>query len=101
MLYLDLFGNSIELTEERWFHIIKEHPEVKNHKDNIREVLSDPDYIKKSSRDEKLILYYKWYGDIFSGKYFLAVVKKGLRSFVLTCYITDMVKKGETLWEKK
>jgi len=101
LLYLDLYENSIDLTEERWLHIIKEHPEVKMHKDKIKEVLSDPDYIKKSSRDENVILYYKWYGDIYSGKYFLAIVKKGIRFFVLTCYITDMIKKGETLWERK
>ena len=56
MVYLDIYENSIELTEERWFHIIKEHPEVKMHKDKIKEVLSDPDYIKKSSRDEKIFL---------------------------------------------
>lgn len=101
MLYLDLFGNSIELTEERWFHIIKEHPEVRMYKDKIREVLSDPDYVKKSSRNDEVILYYKWYGEIFSGKYFLMIAKKGLRSFVLTCYITDMIKRGETIWERK
>jgi len=46
LVYLDIFGNSIELTDERWFHIIKEHQEVKMYKDKIREVLSDPDYVK-------------------------------------------------------
>lgn len=67
----------------------------------MQDVLSAPDYVKKSKRDKNVLLYYKFYGDIFGGKYFLVVVMKNLRSFILTCYITDMIKKGETLWEKK
>jgi hypothetical protein len=70
-------------------------------KNRIQEVLLTPDYVKKSSRDDEVILFYKWYDDILSGKYFLVVAKKGLRSFMLTCYITDIIKKGVTLWEKR
>ena len=36
-----------------------------------------------------------------NGKYFLVAVRKDLRSFILTCYISDIIKKGETLWEKR
>ncbi|MCR4321643.1 MAG: hypothetical protein NUV74_15070 [Candidatus Brocadiaceae bacterium] len=39
--------------------------------------------------------------DIYMGKYMLIAAKKGLRFFILTCYITDTIKKGATLWEKK
>ncbi len=101
MIITDIFNNSIELTDERWAHIIREHPEVEFYKEKIQEVLSLPDYVKKSKRDAEVLLYYKHYGDIFDGKYLLVVAKKGLRSFVLTCYITDIIKIGETLWEKK
>ncbi len=101
MIYTDIFGKSIELTDERWLHIVREHPEIKNYKDRVREVLESPHYVKKSSRDVEVLLYYKFYSDIFNGKYILIVVKKGLRSFILTCYITDVIKKGVTLWKKK
>jgi len=101
MIYKDIFGNSIELSDERWLHIIKEHPEVSLHKERIQEVLVTPDYVKKSSRDAEVLLYYKYYDDIFNGKYMLVVAKKGFRSFILACYITDMIKKGVALWEKK
>jgi len=101
MIYADIFGDSIELTDERWLHIIKEHPEVNQYKGRIQDVLATPDYVKKSSRDAEVLLYYKFYKDIFKGKYMLIAVKKGLHSFVLTCYITDMIKKGATIWEKK
>ncbi len=101
MIYVDIFEDSIELTDERWLHIVKEHPEVKQFKDRIQEVLANPGYVKKSGRDASSLLYYKFYHDIFMGKYMLIVVKKGRRSFILTCYITDTIKKGVTLWEKK
>ena len=101
MIYTDIFEDLIELTDERWVHIVKEHPEIKQYKDRIREVLASPDYVKKSSRDAEVLLYYKFYNDIFAGKYVLIAIKKGLRSFILTCYITDTIKKGATLWERK
>ena len=101
MIYTDISGDSIELTDKRWLHIIKEHPEVSQYKERIQEVLATPDYIKKSSRNDDVLLYYKFYTDIFNGKYMLTVSKKGFRSFILTCYITDMIKKGVTIWEKK
>jgi len=99
--YIDKFGNPVELRRERWAHIAREHPEVVPFKNRIGEVLKDADYIKRSVRDINVLMYYKYYNDIFSGKYLLVVVKKAIRSFILTCYITDMIKKGETLWAKK
>ncbi|RJQ49319.1 MAG: hypothetical protein C4538_02465 [Nitrospiraceae bacterium] len=101
MLLKDIFRDTIDLTEERWSHITREHPEVGIYKERIESVLLSPDYVKKSFRDTEVLLYYKFYDDIFNGKYFLVTVRKGLRSFILTCYITDIIKKGETIWEKK
>jgi len=101
MLITDIFKETIELTDERWVHIKREHPEVEPYKKRIEETLSLPDYVKKSKRDAEVLLYYKFYDDIFDGKYLLVAAKKGLRSFIVTCYITDIIKKGETLWERK
>lgn len=101
MLIKDLFNNAIELTDERWSHITREHPEVEPYKGKVQEVLLLPDYVKKSKRDAEVLLYYKFYGDLFDGKYLLVAAKTGLHSFILTCYITDIIKKGETIWEKK
>ncbi len=101
MTYTDIFGDSLELTDERWLHIVKEHPEVTQYKERLSETLATPDYVKKSSRDDGVLLYYKFYGDIFDGKYLLIAAKKDFRPFILTCYITDIIKKGATLWERK
>ena len=59
MLYIDKLGNQVELTEERWNHIVKEHPKMLQFKDKIANVLYEPDYIKKSNRDMDVLLFYK------------------------------------------
>ena len=48
MLCIDKLGNQVELTDECWNHIVKEHPEILQFKDKIANVLCEPDYIKKS-----------------------------------------------------
>ncbi len=101
MTYTDVFGDSIELTDERWAHIVKEHPEVAPYRERTQHVLTTPDYVKQSTRDRSVLLYYRFYEDIFDGKYLLAVVKKGSRCFILTCFITDRIKEGLMEWEKK
>ncbi len=100
MLYPDRFGDVVELTDEGWNHIVKEHPEVGQYVERIAEVLSEPDYVKKSKRDEFVWLYYRHYGDIFGGKFLLVAVKRGTRPFIITSYITDGIKKGDTVWER-
>lgn len=101
-IYRDYSGKEIELPEERWNHITKEHPEIKSLINKVGDVLANPDHVKLSKRDKEVFLYYRFYPDIQAGKYLLIVVKKGReRSFVLTGYITNAIRKGDTLWERK
>jgi hypothetical protein len=99
--WLDVFSQSVELTEERWRHIIAEHPIMSEHREKLPSVLADPDYVKRSKRDEAVLLYYRYFTDILDGKFLLVVVKKGAkRSFILTAYVTRSIMKGNTLWER-
>lgn len=61
--------------------------------------IKDPEYIKRSKYDHEVILYYKCFPSI--KKYITVVVKIGIHNFVLTSYIADRIKKGDTLWRKK
>lgn len=96
----DYLGNQIELTDERWHHIIIEHPEVKSLKDRLSEILSQPDMVKRSGRDKDVLLYYRYYPDILRGKYLIVVVKLKERPFLLTCYVTDKIKEGDVIWQR-
>jgi len=96
----DYRGHQIELTQERWRHIVTEHPEIRGFKKILSEILSEPDLVKRSKKDKEVLLYYRYYSDILGGKYLLVVAKIQGRPFVLTCYITDRVKEGDVIWQK-
>jgi hypothetical protein len=58
----DKFERKIRLTYERWLHIL-EHPEMQNQENKIKDVLSDPEIVRKSRYDENVELYYKFYSE--------------------------------------
>ena len=92
MKIADWCGNQIELTNECWQHIVTEHPEIRGFRKRLSQILSEPDLVKRSKRDKDVLLYYRWYSDIFGGKYLLAVAKVYRRPFLLTYYVTDRIK---------
>ena len=96
----DYRGHQVELTMERWQHIVTEHPEMKGFQKKLPEILSEPDLVKRSKKDKEVLLYYRYYADILGGKYLLVAAKIQRRSFVLTCYITDRIKEGDVIWQK-
>lgn len=100
MEFIDVFGDIIYLTEERWKHILEGHPEILPLKVNLREVLEASDFITRSLYDPEIFLYYKFYTNIWNGKYIVVVIKKNKRNFMLTAYITDRVKGGKIIWQK-
>jgi len=95
----DIFGRNVRITKERLDHIFKTHPEMKKVKNKISDILKDPEYIKQSKYDDEVILYYKYFTSI--KKYITVVVKIHAHNFVLTSYITDRIKEGDTLWRRK
>ncbi|MBI2546352.1 hypothetical protein HYV81_04180 [Candidatus Woesearchaeota archaeon] len=84
--FIDVFHNRILLTNKRWKHIIKEHPEVEPYRKLISVVLKQPDLIKMSKRRKNTFLYYRYYNTIYNGKYILAVARVKEKPSLLTCY---------------
>ena len=98
--FIDFFDNYIKLLPSRWKHITKQHPEVKPYKNKIQEVLRNPELVKRSKRDKDTFLYYRYYSNIYNGKYLLVVARTKNEPMVLTCYMTDKIKKGDLIWKK-
>lgn len=91
----------IELTPERLRHIIEYHPDVEVYLSKIEEVLENPDEIRKSRHDPKVLLFYKYFANIKRGKYLVVVAKVNKRNFILTYYLTDTIKTGQKVYEQK
>ena len=98
--FIDKFRNIIKLTDKQWSHILEEHPEIEPYKNRLLEVLSKPDLVKISKRNKDTFLYYRFYKDIYKGKYLLVVARTKDNPMLLTCYITDRIKEGDIIWKK-
>lgn len=102
MKYFCSFLNSdVDLTEERETHIHEYHPDMVPFMDRIQEVLLNCDLIYESNRDSNVILFYRFFNDIFDGKFIVVAVKRDIRNFILTTYLTDVIKAGVMLWKKE
>ena len=101
-LLTDCFGRTVRLTDERLAHIL-EHPELGGMADEIELVLRAPAEVRLSRSDESVQLFYNFYAQTkVGGKWLCVVVKATIDdAFVMTAYLTDKLKAGETLWPKK
>ena len=98
----DCFGRSVRLTDERIAHILQ-HPELARMEEEISRVLRAPAEVRVSRSDETVQLFYEYYAKTRVGGKWLCVVVKYPPddAFVVTAYLTDQLKPGETVWPKK
>ncbi|KAF0143980.1 MAG: hypothetical protein FD156_2254 [Nitrospirae bacterium] len=91
-------GKIIRTTKTHWELISKlKHPEMEGKETEVKSCLSNPLEIRKSSEDTEVYLYYSPYM-----QYYICVVAKHLNGdgFIITAYITDKIKEGETVWKR-
>ena len=71
---------------------------MKDQEVEVKQVLAAPDEVRQSRKDPSVFLYYKK-----SAKYFVCVLVKHLNSegFIITAYLADKIKKGNTIWKKE
>ena len=98
----DCFGRPVRLTDERVAHILQ-HQEMAEMEAEIERVLQAPAEVRMSRSDDSVQLFYEFYAQtLVGGKWFCVVVKYPPDdAFVVTAYLTDQLKAGETLWPKK
>ncbi len=98
----DCFGRSVRLTDERVTHILQ-HQEMAGMEAEIERVLQAPAEVRVSRSDDTVQLFYEFYAQTRVGRKWLCVVVKypADDAFVVTAYLTDQFKAGETTWPKK
>ncbi len=71
--------------------------------DAIEETLFSPEQVVQSISDPEALLYYRFYHGTRVGDKYLCVVVKNRQqdTFVITAYLTDTIKKGAVIWQKK
>jgi 3'-phosphoadenosine 5'-phosphosulfate sulfotransferase len=98
----DCFGRSVRMTDERIAHILQ-HLELVGMEEEISRVLAAPAEVRISRLDETVQLFYEYYARTRVGGKWLCVVVKYPPddAFVVTAYLTDKLKAGETIWRQK
>ncbi|MDP3727079.1 MAG: hypothetical protein Q8R35_00380 [bacterium] len=79
----------VELTDERWRHILVYHPDVRGFQKQIAATLATPDTIHRSRYDPKVLIFYF---RAVRSKYLAVVIKTNRRNFILTAYFTERIQ---------
>ncbi|MBF0236537.1 MAG: DUF4258 domain-containing protein [SAR324 cluster bacterium] len=92
-------GFYVRVTNSYWDLIVTiKHPVMSGCEKQVKEVLFNPDEIRRSRSDTNVYLFYK---QERTKRWTCAVTKKlnGV-GFLITTYPTDTVKEGERIWHK-
>jgi hypothetical protein len=97
-------GEDVELTAERRYHIVRQHPEMGANFDQvIKLALNDPDQVRRSRRMGSARLFSRWFADIRGGKHAVIVVVSEVdagRSWIITAYLARRLVEGEVEWSR-
>ncbi|MFN5515011.1 MAG: hypothetical protein ACK5CA_09745 [Cyanobacteriota bacterium] len=89
---------TVRTSVEYWEKLIIKHPDIADLELEIQQALANPDEIRRSSRDPKVLLFYL----VLKEKRWAVAVARRLNGdgFLITAYQTDAIKEGETLWHR-
>jgi hypothetical protein len=78
--------------------LLLKHPDIEELEHFVQLALSAPDEVRRSSRDVRVLLFYKARQE----KRWVVAVARRLNGdgFLITAYQTDAIKEGEILWLK-
>ena len=91
-------GFVVRCTRNYWEFIATEkHPTVAGRIEEVKQVLADPDEIRRSRKDSAVMLFYRGQ----TPRWLCAVVRREDGSgFLITAYPTDAIKAGERIWTR-
>jgi len=94
-------GVPVRITEERFDHISRNHPELKNRLNELAETINDPDIVQKGDAGDLLAIKKFAHTPVKDNKYLVAVYKEltAQDGFVLTAYYTSILRRRMVLWK--
>lgn len=90
---IDKSGRKIYLTNERWKHIVAEHPEMQNKLEFIKETLINPHKIIDHSFSIDNLKYYYHHFKTTKYKYLRVIVKYlNGKGFIITSHFVNKIE---------
>ncbi len=91
-------GFTVRTSESYWQRLIVKHPDMEGLENLVRQALISPDEIRRSSRDEGVLLFYLTRQE---ERWVVAVARRlNGDGFLITAYQTDAIKEGESIWHR-
>jgi hypothetical protein len=91
-------GFTVRTSDNYWQRLIAKHPDIADLEDLVQQALASPDEIRRSSRDEAVLLFYLARKE---ERWVVAVARRlNGDGFLITAYQTDAIKEGETIWRR-
>ncbi len=91
-------GFSVHCSRAYWDFIVTEkHPVLAGREGEVRQVLADPDEVRRSRKDPAVLLFYR--GALPRGWCAVTRNREGA-AFLVTAYPTDAIKAGESIWTR-
>ena len=90
-------GILIRLPDERWAHIVEEHPEMETLRDAVLEAVGEPQRVLKGGEGELIAIH-----EIEEGKWLVVVYREiGEDGFIITAFLTRRARwfgRREQVW---
>lgn len=92
-------GFTVRTTDEYWERIVTEkHRTMRGCEGEVKKTLADPDVVKQSVADAKVLLFYRPRQEGWT----VAVARRqNGEGFLITCYLASAIKKGTEVWRRK
>jgi len=90
-------GFIVSVKAEQWEKIVTfKHPVMSGRERDVQRTLESPEEVRRSRKDPAVYLFYR----TERSKRWLCAVAKKLQEtgFLITAYVTDSVKIGESVW---
>ena len=92
-------GVHVRVTDSYWKLIVTgKHAVMSGQEEWVKEVLENPDEIRRSRSDSDVYLFYK----LEKSKRWICAIARRLNGdgFLITTYPTDAIKEGERIWPR-
>lgn len=106
LIFCPYLDREVVLTDERYEHIQKHHPELlPEHEHALESTVRDPDSVRRSERFQNARLFTKYFDTLRGGKYTVVVIvndsRNGVRDWIITAYMARKITRGGVEWERR